>query len=93
MTFENYHRLPVSECQVGRCNLSYRMRGFHLTEEDSLNGFLESFPNLEGLESGQCGLASFFFVGGDAGRSLPPAISQLKHLSSLNLLSHTAGFQ
>jgi hypothetical protein len=83
MTFENYHRLPVLNVRLDDVT-ELLMRGFHLTEEDSLNGFLESFPNLEVLNLDSVDLRHFF-VGGDAGRSLPPAISQLKHLSSLNL--------
>ncbi|KQV17870.1 hypothetical protein ASC74_02960 [Pseudomonas sp. Root329] len=83
MTFENYHRLPVLNVRLDDVT-ELLMRGFHLTEEDSLNGFLENFPNLEALNLDSVDLRHFF-VGGDAGRSLPPAISQLKHLSSLNL--------
>lgn len=83
MTFENYHRLPVLNVRLNDVT-ELLMRGFHLTEEDSLNGFLESFPNLEVLNLDSVDLRHFF-VGGDAGRSLPPAIGQLKHLSSLNL--------
>jgi hypothetical protein len=60
------------------------MGGFHLTEQDSLNGFLESFPNLEILNLHNVDLRHFF-VGGDTGRSLPPAIGQMTHLRSLNL--------
>ena len=68
------------------------MQGFHLTEQDSLNGFLESFPNLEILNLENVDLRHYF-VAGDAGRSLPPAIEQLTHLRSLNLRGTRAGFQ
>jgi len=60
------------------------MRGFHLTEQDSLNGFLECFANLEVLDLENVDLRNYF-VAGDAGRALPPAIEQMKHLRSLNL--------
>ena len=49
-----------------------------------MNGFLESFPNLEVLNLDSVDLRHFF-VGGDAGRSLPPAIGQLSRLRELNL--------
>ena len=83
MTFENYHRLPVLNVRLDDVT-ELLMRGFHLTVEGSLNGFLESFPNLEVLNLDSVDLRHFF-VGGEGGRSLPPAISQLKYLSSLNL--------
>ena len=60
------------------------MKGFHLTEQDSLNGFIESFPNLETLNLDNVDLRHFF-VAGDAGRSLPSAIGRLTRLRTLNL--------
>lgn len=83
MNFENYHRLPALNVRFDDVT-ELLMRGFHLTEQDSLDGFLESFPNLEILNLESVDLRHFF-VGGDAGRSLPPAIGQLTHLRSLNL--------
>ena len=64
--------------------LELSMQGFHLTEEDSLNGFLESFPNLEVLNLERVDLRHFF-VDGHEGCALPPALCQLRNLSSLNL--------
>jgi len=83
MNFENYHRLPALNVRFDDVT-ELLMRGFHLTEQDSLNGFLECFPNLEILCLDDVDLRHFF-VAGDAGRALPPAIEQLTHLRSLNL--------
>ncbi len=67
------------------------MHGFHLTEHESLNGFLEGFPNLEVLNLEGFDLRPFF-VGGDAGRALPPVIGQLPKLVSLNLRATQLAF-
>lgn len=83
MNFENYHRLPALNVNFDDVT-ELLMRGFHLTEQDSLNGFLERFPNLEILNLESVDLRHFF-VGGDMGRSLPLAIGQLTHLRTLNL--------
>jgi len=83
MNFENYHRLPTLNVSFDDVT-QLLMQGFHLTELDSLNGFLESFPNLEILNLDNVDLRHFF-VAGDTGRSLPLAIGQLTHLRSLNL--------
>jgi hypothetical protein len=83
MNFENYHRLPTLNVRFDDVT-ELLMQGFHLTEQDSLNGFLESFPNLEILNLESVDLRHYF-VAGDAGRSLPPAIGQLTHLRTLNL--------
>ncbi|WP_109784703.1 dermonecrotic toxin domain-containing protein [Pseudomonas sp. OV226] len=83
MNFENYHRLPALNVRFDDVT-ELLMKGFHLTEEDSLNGFLEGFPNLEILNLENVDLRHYF-VAGDTGHSLPPAIEQLKHLRSLNL--------
>jgi Leucine-rich repeat (LRR) protein len=83
LTFEDYHRLPALNVRLTDV-IELSMRGFHLAEQDSLNGFLESFPNLEVLNLERVDLRHFF-VGGDAGRALPPVIGQLTHLTSLNL--------
>jgi hypothetical protein len=83
MNFENYHRLPALNVRFDDVTELW-LKGFHLTEQDSLNGFLESFPNLEILNLDNVDLRHFF-VAGDAGRSLPPAIGRLTRLRSLNL--------
>ncbi len=83
MNFENYHRLPTLNVRFDDVT-KLLMKGFHLTEEGSLNGFLESFPNLEILNLDNVDLRHFF-VTGDAGRSLPSAIGRLTRLRSLNL--------
>lgn len=83
LAFEDYHRLPTLNARFNDV-IELSMQGFHLTEHDSLNGFLESFPNLEVLNLEGVDLRPFF-VGGDAGRALPPVIGQLPQLLSLNL--------
>ncbi|VVP26594.1 dermonecrotic toxin domain-containing protein [Pseudomonas fluorescens] len=83
MNFENYHRMPALNVQFDDVT-ELLMKGFHLTEQDSLNGFLESFPNLEILNLENVDLRHYF-VAGDAGRSLPSAIEQLTHLRLLHL--------
>ncbi|SDO85604.1 C-terminal novel E3 ligase, LRR-interacting [Pseudomonas arsenicoxydans] len=85
LDFEDYHRLPVLNVRLNTV-LELSMRGFHVTEEDSLNSFLESFPNLETLNLESVDL-SHFSADGEAGRALPSAISQLRQLTTLNLRS------
>jgi hypothetical protein len=90
LDFEDYHRLPVLNVRFNNV-LELSMRSFHLTEEESLNGFLESFPNLEVLSLENVDL-SHFNTNDEAGRALPPAINQLRHLTSLNLRSTSLTF-
>ena len=90
LDFEDYHRLPVLNVRLNTV-LELSMRGFHVTEEDSLNGFLESFPNLETLSLESVDL-SHFSADGEAGRALPHAISQMRQLTTLNLRSTNLTF-
>jgi hypothetical protein len=90
LDFEDYHRLPVLNVRLNTV-LELSMRGFHVTEEDSLNGFLESFPNLETLNLESVDL-SHFNAGDEAGRALPHAISQMRQLTTLNLRSTNLTF-
>ncbi|MFL1528737.1 leucine-rich repeat domain-containing protein [Pseudomonas sp. O230] len=83
LAFEDYHRLPTLSVRLNDV-VELSMQGFHLTEEESLNGFLESFPNLEVLNLENVDLRPFF-VDGHEGCALPPALCQLRNLSSLNL--------
>ena len=85
MNFENYHRLPTLNVSFNDVT-ELLMRRFHLTEQDSLNGFLASFPNLKILDLESVDL-SHFNVGGSVGGALPGAIRQMRHLTSLNLKS------
>ncbi|MGY3306579.1 hypothetical protein ACVK1X_005908 [Pseudomonas sp. PvR086] len=90
LDFENYHRLPTLNVRFNNI-LELSMRGFHLTEEESLNGFLECFPNLEVLNLENVDL-SHFNHGGLAECALPPSINQMARLSSLNLRSTNLTF-
>ncbi|MGL6243135.1 dermonecrotic toxin domain-containing protein [Pseudomonas sp.] len=83
MNYEDYHRLPELNARFDDVT-ELLMQGFHLTEEDSLDGFLKSFPNLEILNLDSVDMRHFF-VGGAEPRSLPTAIGQLRRLRSLNL--------
>ncbi|MHC8314557.1 dermonecrotic toxin domain-containing protein [Pseudomonas sp. LB3P31] len=82
LDFEDYHRLPTLSIRFNDV-IEMSMRGFHLTVPQTLNGFLQSFPNLEALNLERLDLSHFFV--GTEGRALPPVIGQLKHLTSLNL--------
>jgi Leucine-rich repeat (LRR) protein len=62
------------------------MQGLHLVERESLNGFLESFPNLRTLNLERLDLRLPNTNDVLEGR-LPPAILQMKRLTSLNLKS------
>lgn len=90
LDFEDYHRLPDLNVRFNNV-LELSMRGFHLTEEESLNGFLEGFPNLEVLNLENVDL-SHFNPDGDAGRALPSAINQMRNLTTLNLRSTSLTF-
>ncbi|VVO81149.1 hypothetical protein PS870_01806 [Pseudomonas fluorescens] len=90
LTFEDFHRLPTLNARLNDV-IELSMHGFHLTEHESLNGFLEGFPNLEVLNLEGFDLRPFF-VGGDAGRALPPVIGQLPKLVSLNLRATQLAF-
>lgn len=90
LDFEDYHRLPALNVRLDTV-LELSMRGFHVTEEDSLNGFLESFPNLETLDLESVDL-SHINEGDEAGRALPHAISQMRQLTTLNLRSTNLTF-
>ena len=48
MDFEDFHRLPVLNVRLNDVT-ELSMRNFHLFERETLNGFLENFPNLRTL--------------------------------------------
>jgi hypothetical protein len=85
MAFEDYHRLPALNVRLNDV-IELSLRGLHVTMEESLDGFLENFPNLRVLNLEGVDLRSFF-VGGEGGRAFPPVIGQLTHLTSLNVRS------
>lgn len=83
LEFEDYHRLPVMNVKFNDV-IELSMRGLHLTERESLNGFLESFPNLRvlSLEKVDLRLPDAMEV---LESVLPPAIPRMSHLTTLNL--------
>ncbi|MBM6442276.1 MULTISPECIES: dermonecrotic toxin domain-containing protein [Pseudomonas] len=85
LAFEDYHRLPVMNVRFDEV-VELSMQGLHLVERESLNGFLESFPNLRTLNLERLDLRLPNTNGVLEGR-LPPAILQMKRLTSLNLKS------
>jgi len=90
LDFENHHRLPDLNVRFDNV-IHLSMRGFQLTEVQSLEGFLEGFPNLEVLNLESLDL-SHFNPGGVAPRALPAAINQMRHLTTLNLRSTNLTF-
>jgi hypothetical protein len=95
MDFEDFHRLPDMQVRFDQV-LELSMRGFHLVQRESLHHFLESFPRLRRLNLEQVDLRLPFDSGevDAAGQAitrmesvLPPAIPQMRQLTSLNLRS------
>jgi Leucine-rich repeat (LRR) protein len=83
MGFEDYHRLPVINIRFNDV-IELSMPHFHVTERETLNGFLECFPNLQTLNLESAELIQFDAQGN--GRTvLPTALFGLTHLRSLNL--------
>jgi Leucine-rich repeat (LRR) protein len=82
LDFEDYHRLPAMSIKFNEV-LELSLRGFDLGVPESLNGFLESFPNLEVLNLESMDLSRFIM--GTEGSVLPPVIGQMTQLTSLNL--------
>ncbi|RON19253.1 dermonecrotic toxin domain-containing protein [Pseudomonas frederiksbergensis] len=83
LEFEDYHRLPVMNVRFNEV-IELSMRGLHLIERESLNGFLESFPHLHvlNLEKVDLRLSNAMGV---LESVLPPAIPGMSHLTTLNL--------
>lgn len=85
LAFRKCHRLPTLSVRLNDV-VELSMQGFRLTEQDSLNSFIQNFPNLEVLSLESVDLRHFS-EDDHEGCSLPPAICQLRQLSSLNLRS------
>ncbi|PQP04367.1 hypothetical protein C5612_10245 [Pseudomonas frederiksbergensis] len=90
LDFENHHRLPALNVRLNNV-IELSMRSFHLTAIESLDGFLENFPNLETLNLENTNLSQFN-PGGVAEYALPRAISRMRQLVSLNLRSTNLTF-
>ncbi|WP_439900133.1 dermonecrotic toxin domain-containing protein [Pseudomonas svalbardensis] len=83
MAGEDYHRLPVMNIRFNEV-VELSMPHFHVTERETLNGFLECFPNLQTLNL-ECAELTQFDAEGRAQTVLPTAMFSLTHLTSLNL--------
>ncbi|MGF6512858.1 Leucine-rich repeat (LRR) protein [Pseudomonas sp. BT76 TE3572] len=80
---EDYHRLPAMNIRFNEI-IELSMPHFHVTERETLNGFLECFPNLQTLNLESAELTQFD-AQGRAQTVLPTAMFSLTHLTSLNL--------
>ncbi|MCU1752094.1 dermonecrotic toxin domain-containing protein [Pseudomonas sp. 6D_7.1_Bac1] len=91
LEFEDYHRLPALNVRFNEV-IELSMRGLHLVEHESLNGFIECFPNLRtlSLEGVDLRLPN---ADGELESVLPPVIPQLSHLTTLNLKATFLAFR
>ncbi|MGE8185962.1 dermonecrotic toxin domain-containing protein [Pseudomonas sp. NPDC086278] len=85
LSYEDYHRLPLMSVRFNEV-IEISMLNFQVTERGTLNGFLESFPDLRTLNLEHVDLIQFDAAGGAQG-VLPPVISSLTRLTSLNLIA------
>ncbi|VVP80358.1 dermonecrotic toxin domain-containing protein [Pseudomonas fluorescens] len=83
MNFEDFHRLPALNVRLDEVT-GLSMRHFHLFERESMNDFLESFPNLRTLNLAGTDLR-LPDIDGNLVSALPPQISRLRYLTWLNL--------
>ncbi|MBV4458133.1 hypothetical protein KVG96_09255 [Pseudomonas sp. COR58] len=85
LDFEDYFRLPVTRVRFEEV-FELSMRGLHVVERESLDAFLESFPNLRtlNLESVDTRRLNDNDVLEGA---LLPSILKMRHLTRLNLRS------
>ncbi|WP_339523396.1 leucine-rich repeat domain-containing protein [Pseudomonas sp. EL_65y_Pfl2_R96] len=86
LAFEDYHRLPALNVRFNEV-IELSMRRIQVTERESLNDFLESFPNLRMLNLEGVDLSAFQVLNAEDQliRALPPSMARLHDLTSLNL--------
>jgi hypothetical protein len=82
---EEYFRLPTLNVNLDRV-VQLSLKELTVTEFDSLNIFLESFPNLRALDLENVNLIKIDENGVES-VEVPAAVSQMKHITSLNLRS------
>ncbi|WP_085639105.1 MULTISPECIES: dermonecrotic toxin domain-containing protein [unclassified Pseudomonas] len=85
LDFEDYLRLPTTPVRFGEV-FELSMRGLHVIEQESLDGFLESFPNLRTLNLESVDIRRLNGNNVLEG-ALPPSILRMRHLTRLNLRS------
>ncbi|MHC8411759.1 dermonecrotic toxin domain-containing protein [Pseudomonas sp. Hz4] len=83
LDFEDYHRLPTMNVRFDEV-IELSMHGLHLIERESLNAFLESFPNLHSLNLKNVDLRGLNAAGVLEGE-LPSRIRRMNRLETLNL--------
>ncbi|WP_077045183.1 dermonecrotic toxin domain-containing protein [Pseudomonas sp. KK4] len=91
MSHENYHRLPKLNVRFNDV-VQLNLRNFHVTQFETLDRFLERFPNLRELNLQDTDLR-FINIDGDLESQLPPTIAQLQHLTTLNLRGTQLAFR
>ncbi|WP_053160901.1 dermonecrotic toxin domain-containing protein [Pseudomonas sp. P1.8] len=91
LSHEDYHRLPALNVRFNDV-VELNLRNFHLTERETLNGFLERFPNLRTLDLQDTDLR-LPNIDGELESALPPTIAQLQHLTVLNLRATQLTFE
>lgn len=91
LSHEEYHRLPTLSVRFNDV-VELDLQNFHVAEFQTLDGFLQCFPNLRSLSLQDTELR-FFNTDGDLESELPPAIAQLQHLTSLNLRGTQLAFR
>lgn len=91
MGYEDFHRLPALNARFNDV-VELKLNNFHLVERETLDGFLQCFPDLcsLNLEETDLRLAN---TDGQLESVLPPTIPQLQHLVSLNLRSTHLTFE
>lgn len=85
MRNEDFHRLPALNVRFNDV-VELDLQHFHLIERETLNGYIERFPNLRVLNLQDTDLR-LLSLDGQMESVLPPVIPQLQHLTSLNLQS------
>ncbi|MBD9442800.1 dermonecrotic toxin domain-containing protein [Pseudomonas sp. PDM04] len=91
MSREEFHRLPVLNVRFNDV-VGLNLEKIHVFERATLNGFLEHFANLRtlNLEDTDLRLPD---INGQLEGALPSTITQLQHLTSLNLRSTQLTFR
>nr|WP_322784172.1 leucine-rich repeat domain-containing protein [Pseudomonas sp. PCH199] len=85
MSHEDYHRLPMLNVRFNDV-VGLNLNNVHLFERQTLNGFLDCFPNLRTLNLQDTDLR-VPNLAGELESVLPATIPQLQHLTTLNLRS------
>ncbi|WP_223485216.1 dermonecrotic toxin domain-containing protein [Pseudomonas sp. A-RE-19] len=91
LDYEDFHRLPAMSERFDEVT-ELTMRGVHVLERESLDVFLESFPNLRTLSLERVDLRVFLDDGLQQG-GLPSSIPHMTQLTTLDLKSTFLRFE